>query len=167
MSALRRHDRVLGDSGFVSRAGELRDRALIDILQRRWCEIAGVASVQGGPVEWLVNDIDPRTELVLVRERVHDVESTAEIDRELFERFPFILQIQSVEIAVLAGVIDDAQGNVAGLVAVGVDRENQCRRSDGGMLRVYKESAAERVLIVEFVARIQRDSVRENVAINP
>jgi len=28
---------------------------------------------------------------VLVRERVHDVESTAEIDRELFERFPFIL----------------------------------------------------------------------------
>ena len=57
-------------------------------------------------------------------ERVHDVEPTTEIDRELFERFPFILQIESVEIAVLAGVIYNAQGNVAGLVAICVHREN-------------------------------------------
>src|SRR5260370_15257549 len=114
----------------------------------------------------LVNDIDPRTELVLVRKRVHDVESTAEIDRELFERFPFILQIQSIEIAILAAVIDDAQGDVARLVAIGINRENQCRRPDGGMLLGNKESAAERVLIVEFVACIQLDAVRENVAIN-
>ena len=34
------------------------------------------------------------------------------------------------------------------------------------MLGGYKEPAAERVLIVEFVARVQRDSIRENVAIN-
>ena len=101
-----------------------------------------------------------------MRERVHDVEPTTEIDRELFERFPFILQIESVEIAVLAGVIYNAQGNVAGLVAIGVDRENQCGRSDGGMLRVEKKSAAKRVLIVEFVARVERDAIRENVAIN-
>ena len=118
------------------------------------------------PVERLPNYVDPRTELILVRERVHDVESTAEIDCELFERLPFILQIESVEVAVLAAVIDNAQGNVAGLVAIGIDRENQCRRSDGGMLRGYKESAAERVLIGELVARVQRDSIRENVAIN-
>src|SRR5207253_8365531 len=76
MSALRRHDRVLGDSRFVSRASELRDRALIDILQRRWCEIASVPGVQGGPIEWLVNDVDSGTELVLVRKRVHDVKPT-------------------------------------------------------------------------------------------
>src|SRR4029077_13750055 len=101
-----------------------------------------------------------------MRERVHDVEAAAEIDGELFERFPFILQIESIEVAVLAGVIDNAQRNIAGLVAIGIDRENQCRRSDGGMLRSYKESAAERVLIVEFVARVQRDSIRENVAID-
>src|SRR5207244_12442300 len=106
------------------------------------------------------------TELILVRERVHDVETTAEIDGELFERFPFILQIESVEITVLAGIIDNPQGNVAGLVAIGIDRKNQCGRSDGGMLSVYKESAAERVLIVKFVARVQRDAIRENVAIN-
>src|SRR5438094_8319376 len=102
----------------------------------------------------LPNNVDSRTELILMRERVHDVEAAAEIDCELFERFPFILQIESVEVAVLAGVIDNAQGNVAGLVAIGIDRENQCGRDDGGMLRVYKESAAERVLIVEFVARV-------------
>jgi len=50
-----------------------------------------------------------------VRERVNDVESTAEIDGELFERFIFILQIHSI----------------------GIDRKNQCGRSDGGMLSVY------------------------------
>ena len=139
---------------------------MFDIFERRWCEIPRITGVQHGPFEWLIDDIDPWTELVLVRERVHDVEPTTEIDRELFERFPFILQIESVEIAVLAGVIYNAQGNVAGLVAIGVDRENQCGRSDGGMLRVYKKSAAKRVLIVEFVARVQRDAIRENVAIN-
>src|SRR5260221_5030463 len=122
--------------------------------------------MQRGPFQRLPNNVDSRTELILVRERVHDVEAAAEINGELFEWFPFILQIESVEIAVFAGVIDNAQGNVAGLVAIGIDRENQCRRSDGGMLRGYKESAAERVLIVEFVARVQRDSIRENVAIN-
>ena len=122
--------------------------------------------VQRCPFERLPNYVDSRTELILVSERVYDVEPTTEIDRELFERFPFILQIESVEIAVLAGVIYDAQGNVAGLVAIGIHRENQCRRSDGSMLRSYKESAAERVLIVKFVACVQSDSIRENVAIN-
>src|SRR5438094_10299111 len=122
--------------------------------------------MQRGGVQRLANDVDTRTELIVVRECVHDVEAAAEIDRELFERLVFILQIESVKVAVLAGVIDNAQGNVAGLVAIGVDRENECGRSDGSMLRVYKESAAERVLIVEFVARIQRNTIRENVAIN-
>ena len=101
-----------------------------------------------------------------MRERVHNVESTAEINCELFEKLPFILQIEAVEVAVLAGVIDNAQGDVARLVAVGIDRKNHGGRSDGGMLRGYKESAAERVLIVEFVARVQRNSIREDVAIN-
>ena len=98
--------------------------------------------MQRGPFEWLIDDIDPWTQLVLMRERVHDVEPTAEIDRELFERLIFILQIYSVEIALLAGVIDNTQWDVAGLITIGIDRENQCCRSDGGMLRVYKESAA-------------------------
>src|SRR5439155_26994359 len=122
--------------------------------------------MQRGPFQRLPNNVDTRTELVLVRERVHNVEAAAEIDGELFEWFPFILQIESVEVPVLAGVIDNAQGNVAGLVAIAIDWENQCGRSDGGMLRGYKKSAAERVLIAEFVARVQRDSIRENVAIN-
>src|SRR5439155_5027676 len=116
--------------------------------------------------ERLPNYVDPRTELILVRKRVHDVESTAEIDRELFKRLIFILQIHSVEVAVLAGVIDNTQGNVAGLVAIGIDWENQCGRSNGGMLRVYQESPTQRVLIVKFVARVQRDAIRENVAID-
>ncbi len=101
-----------------------------------------------------------------MRESVHDVESTAEIDRQLFERFPFILQIQSVEITVSAGVIDDALRNIAGLITIGIDWENQCRHSDGGMLFSKKESAAKRVLIGELIARVQREAIRENFAIN-
>ena len=58
------------------------------------------------------------------RESVHDVEAAAEIDCQLFERFIFILQIESVEIAVLAAVIDNPQRNVAGLVAIGIGRED-------------------------------------------
>src|SRR5438874_12916849 len=120
--------------------------------------------MQRGPFQRLPNNVDTRTELILVRERVHDVEAAAEIDGELFEWFPFILQIEPVEVAILAGDIDNAQGNVAGLVDSGVDRENQCGRSDSGMLRGYKESAAERVLSGECVARVRRDSTRENAA---
>src|SRR5207247_4475277 len=112
------------------------------ILQRRRSEIACVTRVQRRAFERLPNYVDPRTELILVRKRVHDVESTTEIDRELFERLPFILQIQSVEITVPAGVIDNAQREGTGLVAIGVDRENQCRRSDSGMLLSKKESPA-------------------------
>src|SRR5947208_16822121 len=102
----------------------------------------------------LPNDVDTRTELILVRERVHNVEAAAEINGELFEWFPFILQIEPVEVAVLAGVIDNAQGNVAGLVAIGVNWENQCRRSDGGMLRGYNQSSSELLLCVVIVARV-------------
>src|SRR5205823_2926680 len=142
------------------------DRALFDIFQGRWCKIPRITSMQRGPFQRLPNNVDSRTELILVRERVHNVEPAAEIDGELFKWFIFILQIHSVEVAVLAGVIDDAQRNVAGLVAIRIDGKNQCRRSDGGMLRGYKESAAERVLIAEFVARVQRNSIRENVAID-
>ena len=101
-----------------------------------------------------------------MRERVHDIEAAAEIDGKLFEWLPFILQIESVEVSVLAAVIDNPQGNVACLVAIGIGRKNQCECSDCGILRGYNESAAECVLVVEFVARVQRDSIGENVAIN-
>ncbi len=100
--------------------------------------------MQHGPFEWLIDNIDAWTELVLVSERVHDVESTAEIDCQLFERFPFILQIYPIEIAVLAAVIDDSKGGVARLVAIGVDRENQRRCSDGGMLFIARSSSIAR-----------------------
>src|SRR5438874_10153481 len=136
------------------------------MLQRGRCEIPRISGVQRRAFQRLPNNVDSRTELILVRERVHNVEAAAEIDGELFEWFPFILQIESVEVAVFAGVIYNAQGNVAGLVAIGIDRENQCGRSDSGMLRGYKESAAARLLTVEFVAGVQRDSIRVNVSIN-
>ena len=106
------------------------------------------------PLERLVNDVDARTELVLINKRVLKINAAAKVDGELFERLPFILQIPSIKIAVLAAVIDDAQRDVARLIAVGVDRENQRRCPDRGVLFKKKETAAESVLIVEFVTRV-------------
>jgi hypothetical protein len=99
-----------------------------------------------------------------VRERIHDVEAAAEINRELFEWFPFILQIESVEVAVRCRSIDDAQGtSLVWLPLASTGKTSVTfRRWHAAVIR----NAAERVLIVEFVARVQRDSIRENVAIN-
>src|SRR6516225_12466557 len=108
--------------------------------------------MQGGSAERLVDDVDARTELILVRERVHDIEATAKIDCELFKRLPFILQIEPIEIAVPAAVIHDAQRDIACLVSIGVDREDKCSRSDRGVLFREKESAAQCVLFGQLVA---------------
>ena len=97
-----------------------------DVVQRRRCEITGVTRVKRGPFPWLIHDVDSRTELVLVGERVHEVESPTEINRQLLERLPFILQIQSVKVSVFVVIIDDAQRNRAGLIAIGIDWKNQC-----------------------------------------
>src|SRR4029077_4965738 len=166
VSTLRFHDGVFVNGGFVSRASELRDGGLAHLLQWRRCEITRKAGMQGGSAEWLLDDVDSRTELILVRERVHDIEATAEIDGELFERLPFILQIEPIEIAVLAAVIHDAQRDIACLVAIGVDRKDKGSRSDRGVLFREKESAAQCVLIGQLVARVELETIRENVAIN-
>src|SRR5438552_17691851 len=120
-----------------------------------------------GPVKGLVNDINSWAELVLVRERIYKVEPAAEIDRELFERLPLVLQIETVEVAVLVVIIDDAQRGGAGLVAIGIDRKNKRSRIDGRVLLGENKTAANRMLVVEFVARIEFDAVGKNVAIHP
>ena len=109
--------------------------------------------------KWLVNDVEARAELILVRERVHEIEPATEIDCELFERLPFVLQIEAVEVAVFVVVIDDAQRNRAGLMTVGIDRKNERGSANGGMLFRENETAANRVLVVEFVTRIELDAI--------
>ncbi len=108
---------------------------------------------------WRVNDVDARAELVFVHERIHKVEPATKINRELLERFPFVLQIETVEVTVLVGVIDDSQWHVAGLVAVGIDRESKRRGADIGILFGEKKPTANRVLIVQFVTGIELHTV--------
>src|SRR5262245_47150613 len=154
MCALRCHGGILGDFSGVRGAGEFGDRGLTDILQRRRGEIARITGVKRRSFERLVNDVYARTQLVLVYKRALKIEAATEIDCQLLERFPFILQIESVKITVLAAVIDDAQRNFTGLITIGVGRENQRRRSDRCVLFEEKETAAKRVLIGELVARV-------------
>src|SRR5438552_18311672 len=120
MGALRRHGRILGDLGFVGGAGELRNRALRHSLQWRRGEKAYLAGMQRRSLERLIDNINARAELVLVHKRIQKIEATAEVDCQLLERFPFILQIEAVKVTVLIVIIDDSQRNRARLVAVGV-----------------------------------------------
>ena len=63
-------------------------------------------------------------------------------------------------------IIDDPERRCAGLVAIGIDRKNQSGGIDGCVLFRENKTAAERVFVVEFVARIEFGAVREDVAIN-
>src|SRR5207248_6495673 len=115
--------------------------------------------MQRSAYPWRVNDVDARTKLVFVHERIHKVEPATEINGQLLERFPFVLQIETVEVTVLVVVIDDALRHVAGLMAVGIDRENKRRGADIGVLFGEKKSTANRVLIVQFIAGVELHTV--------
>ena len=115
---------------------------------------------------WRVNDVDARAELVFVRKRLHKVEPATEINRELLERFPFILQIKAVEVAVLVVIIDDTLRRSAGLITVGVDRKNERGGVDGRVLFSENQTGANCVLVVELVARVQFDAVGKNGSID-
>src|ERR1700730_18010653 len=133
MRALGTNRRILGDLRLIRRAGKFGDRTLRDCLQRRWREITRIAEMERGSVPWFVNRVDPRAELIFVAKRIHDIEPPTEINREFIKNFPFVLQIESVEITVFIVVIDDALRRLVGdLIAVDVDRKNQRNSIDGG-----------------------------------
>ena len=85
----------------------------------------------------------------------------------MLERFPFILQIEAIEVAILLAVIDDPDRDVTRLGTICIHRKHERGRADGGVLFGKKKTAAKGVLVVELVARIKFDPVRDNVAIHP
>src|SRR5437870_12112253 len=105
--ALRFHLGILRNFGFVGRPSEFADSALQYCYQRRWREIARITGVQRCPFPRLINYVDPRTQLILIRERVHHVKAATEINRELLKRFPFVLQIKPIVIPILIMIIED------------------------------------------------------------
>ena len=159
MRPLGRNRRIVGNGRFVRRASEFSNRALIDILQRGRGEVACIAAVNDGALERFVNNVKSRAELVFADERIHEVEAASEIDCELLERFPFVLHIEAVEVAIFVAVIDDVERYVARLIAVCIDGKHERGRPDGGVLFAEKKTAAKRVLVVELVARVQLDAV--------
>ena len=122
--------------------------------------------MERGRIPWLVHDVQARAQLVFVCERIHEVEPATEINGQLFERLPLILQIETVEVAVLVVVIDDALRSNAGLIAIGIDRKDKRDRVNGRVLLGKNETGAKRVLVVELVTRIQLGPIREDVAIH-
>src|SRR6266513_4444451 len=70
---LRRDSAVSCNRRLVSRPGEFGDGALRDRFQRWRREVTRVTGVQHGPIPWLVNKVEPRAELVFVRERIYEI----------------------------------------------------------------------------------------------
>src|SRR5260370_34791896 len=94
---------------------------------------------------------------------MHKIQAPDKVDGDLFERFPFVLQIEAVEVAVFVVIIDDAPCGGAGLVAIGMDRENQGGGIDGGVLFGENKTATRSVLVVEFVAGVKSSALVEAV----
>src|SRR5438309_9177910 len=92
MRALRRYGRIRVDCRRICRSRELGDGALWDRFERRRREVPGVADVERGQITRFVDDVQPWAELVFIRKRVFEIEAPAEIDSQLLERLPFILQ---------------------------------------------------------------------------
>src|SRR5438094_6711527 len=112
MRALRCHVRILGDLGFVGGVGELRDGALRYRFQWRRGEKACVAGMQRRSLERLIDNIDARAELVLVNKSIQKIEAAAEVDCQLLEWFPFVLQVEAVEVTVLVVVISTIRSGI-------------------------------------------------------
>src|ERR1700687_302282 len=80
MRALGSHRGIFCDSRLVSCAGELADCSLLDSFQWRRREITRVTDMKRGQFPGFVNDVEPRTELVLVRKCVHEIQTPAKVD---------------------------------------------------------------------------------------
>ena len=87
---------VAGSGGLGAGADELRHRRARDQFERRRREIAGVAGVDGGAVRRLPDRVDARTDLVLMRELVDQVEAGAVVDRQFRQNAPLVLKIDAI-----------------------------------------------------------------------
>src|SRR5205814_5883417 len=107
------------DGRFVSCADKFRDRTLWHIFQRRGREVTRITDVKTGRRPWGIDDANARAKLALGQRFVRDIEAAAEVNRKLLERLPFVLQINTTEVAELARIIDDAERHIARLTAIG------------------------------------------------
>src|SRR5204863_5569993 len=85
MGALRFYRRVERDGGFVGCASKLRDRTLVDVLQRRRSKIAGVTGVESRRGPRCVNNVDARAELTFRLDCLRNVDPATKIDGQLFK----------------------------------------------------------------------------------
>src|SRR5205814_9529163 len=88
------------DGGFVGCASTLRDRTLVDVLERRRSKIAGVTGVESPRGPRCVNNVDARAELTFRLDCLRNMDPATKIDGQLFKWLPFILQVKTSEVSV-------------------------------------------------------------------
>ena len=74
-----------------------------------------VAGVQRRALEQLVFHRDPRTRLIGAHQAVVQVEAHAVVERQLFRRLPFVLDVAAVNPGLQRDVVDDPKGTLGGL----------------------------------------------------
>ncbi len=137
--------------------------------KRRRREVARIAGVQRRAVPRLVNNVEARTELVLIANAFTKSRRPPKLIVSWSNDFPFVLQIETVEVTVLVVIIDDAlrracRGFELPFASTG---KTSRHRVDGGVLLGENSAGANGVLVVELVTRIELDAVGKNVAIDP
>jgi hypothetical protein len=166
-----------GDRRLERRVEELLDAGAAHQLERRWREEARVAGVHGGVFRRLPHEVHARAHLAATRERRVVIEAQSVVHREHRVESPLVLQIDALDPLGIAGVVDDAEGSVAGLSTVGVRRQHLRGGVAGEMVGLRVHPGAQRVRIGELVGavalqcvgdvalvRLLRDAVEEQVA---
>ena len=168
---------VLGDRRLERRVEELLDGGAADQLERRRREEARVAGVHGGVFRRLPHEVHARAELAAARERREVIEAHSIVHHQHRVDVPLILQIRALDPLGIAGVVDDADGQVAHLGAAGIRRQHLRGGVAGETvgLRIYP--GAQRVGIAELVGAVAlqpvghvalvgllRDAVEEQIA---
>ena len=111
------------DLGLLGRAVVQRERGWSDQLLRRRRKVARVADMEGRQGRRIPDEVGARTELRFMRECADDVVTRAVVERQVRRELPFVLEVDSVQLPVLAVLVGDRERNVAGLIAVGGDRK--------------------------------------------
>ena len=145
---------------FGAGADELRQRLVGDEFERWRREVARIADVHGGAGGRLPHQAGARAKLAFATERAVVIVTQPGVERERRRKLPFVLHIAAEGRAVLATVVDDLD-RLAGLRAIGIEREYRGVGAAERAVVLDKEPAAQRMRIARLVRGIELEPERE------
>ena len=135
---------------------------LIDLPQhlRRRREIARVPCVEDRTPEGLVDEVEARTDLVLVDELHHLVEANAGVERQLAGQLPFILNVGAKKPAELIDAVANV-GRVIDRFAGGIERLDRGQILHLRLFAARDKSRPDGVNVRDLVGHVALNAVEE------